>query len=389
MNIIVFCIRILLGSISLGMAIWAFSTRETLSAWATLILTLVVVWPVIYLLYLRQKPLPADMLINDFGVQRSMAWIRFSFGFIIALACADKLTIQDTGKISCIIMGLFLISPLSAKVLTYRLPWATNKKNPFSGQIIGLIFLRSYGILSMLVALDPVKDPEYPGAKYWYLFSGIALVFIRQLSLLLTGKRGTVPLWATVQSPAPKDGPSAQFVPVDQSIQLPAVKMPSAADLQKLSTDYSNLFPLEPAQKGAAYKQFLSNLFALYDFSVVSNFQLQGNDIAGSFEMEGQTYILAARYRVEKSTQDDLLVFNGKVEAKSTWARGIFISNAGFTQEGLETFSRGKRTSIICMDGNDLRLILEGRLSLPEAIKRKARRAVETNHSFVPLQKLL
>ena len=127
----------------------------------------------------------------------------------------------------------------------------------------------------------------------------------------------------------------------------------------------------------------------MYDFSARSDFRVNGNEINGSFELDGQTYILLAKWQEQKNGHDDLLLFNGKVEARSTWARGIFISDAGFTNEGLETFARGKRTSIIGMDGQDIRLILGGTVSLVEAIKRKARRAVETNHSFVPLQKLI
>jgi len=42
--------------------------------------------------------------------------------------------------------------------------------------------------------------------------------------------------------------------------------------------------------------------------------------------------------------------------------------------DGLEAFARGRRTSIICVEGLDLAQILCGRLDLVEVIERKKRR---------------
>ena len=69
-------------------------------------------------------------------------------------------------------------------------------------------------------------------------------------------------------------------------------------------------------------------------------------------------------------------------------ARGLFVSYSGFSQDGLHAFTRGRPTSIVCMDGLDLTQILSGSLSLLEVIQRKKRRAVETGHAFVPVRDL-
>ena len=76
------------------------------------------------------------------------------------------------------------------------------------------------------------------------------------------------------------------------------------------------------------------------------------------------------------------------MEGKANWSRGLFVSYTGFSEDGLEAFARGKRTSIICMDGLDLYGILYGQLSLTEVIDRKMRRAGETNSSFVSVRDL-
>ena len=59
---------------------------------------------------------------------------------------------------------------------------------------------------------------------------------------------------------------------------------------------------------------------------------------------------------------ETLRAFNGKVEEKASWSRGLIISQSGFTEDGLHAFGRGKR--VICMDGLDLHEVLSGRLHL-------------------------
>jgi hypothetical protein len=66
------------------------------------------------------------------------------------------------------------------------------------------------------------------------------------------------------------------------------------------------------------------------------------------------------------------------VESKSAWSRGLFVSDSGFSTDGLAAFARGRPTNIIGMTGQDIFFIVEGHLSLVEAINRKARRAAET-----------
>jgi hypothetical protein len=89
-----------------------------------------------------------------------------------------------------------------------------------------------------------------------------------------------------------------------------------------------------------------------------------------------------------QTAEADLLVFREKVEGKSTWSRGLFVSHAGFTKEGQIGFSRGRSTNIIGMDGQDIYFILEGMMSLNVAIQSKARRTSETGEFFVSVYEI-
>lgn len=77
------------------------------------------------------------------------------------------------------------------------------------------------------------------------------------------------------------------------------------------------------------------------------------------------------------------------MESKSAWTRGLFVSYGGFSQDGLDAFARGRATNIVGMDGQDLYFVLDGQVSLTDAIVRKVRRAAETGEFFVPMFELL
>lgn len=88
------------------------------------------------------------------------------------------------------------------------------------------------------------------------------------------------------------------------------------------------------------------------------------------------------------SSRADLVDFSGTVDAKAQWSRGLFVSQNGFSSEGLAAFGQGRRTNIVCMNGVELSVMLENKLNFPEVISAKARRAAETNEAFVPVWKL-
>jgi hypothetical protein len=146
---------------------------------------------------------------------------------------------------------------------------------------------------------------------------------------------------------------------------------------------------LPPQQKGFEFERFLNMLFDTFALQPRSSFRLQGEQIDGSIEFENHTYLIEARFQASPVGQADLLIFRGKVEGKATWSRGIFISISSFTEDGLAAFSRGRPTNLITFSGQDLFFIIDGQMSLDQAIRLKARRAAETGEVMVPVYQLL
>lgn len=141
-------------------------------------------------------------------------------------------------------------------------------------------------------------------------------------------------------------------------------------------------------ERGYAFEHVLADLFASCGLSPRESFRNRGEQIDGSFEFQGQTYLLEAKWHAAKIGQGDLLAFQGKVEGKAAWSRGLFVSYSGFSDDGLAAFATGRRTSIVCMDGLDLWETIDRRLDFREVLSRKARAAAETNRALVPVRDL-
>lgn len=158
--------------------------------------------------------------------------------------------------------------------------------------------------------------------------------------------------------------------------------------IASLSKRLLGLFDLPAQRRGYEYETYLGQLFEAYGLAPKQPFKLRGEQIDGSFKLNGDTYLVEAKWQAGKTGLADLLTFSGKVSGKATWARGVFISNSGFTQDGLDAFNRGRQTNLICMDGLDLHEIVHNRLPLVDVIEEKLRHAAETNREFVPIREL-
>ncbi|WP_299682066.1 restriction endonuclease [uncultured Roseobacter sp.] len=174
-----------------------------------------------------------------------------------------------------------------------------------------------------------------------------------------------------------------------ESDESPKTATVSDEQAKMLSDRLIGLFEHAPQRRGYEYERFLTELFAAYGLTPRSPFKLTGEQIDGSFKLHGETYLIEAKWQAGLTGQAELLTFSGKVSGKATWTRGLFISNSGFSEDGLKAFKTGRRTNIICADGLDLHQIVHNRLSLIDVLDEKLRRAAETNQAFVPVRDLL
>ena len=158
--------------------------------------------------------------------------------------------------------------------------------------------------------------------------------------------------------------------------------------IKELGNKLLGLNSLNPQKRGFEFEAFLKDLFEVFDLAPRGSFRLVGEQIDGSLQFQGETYLVEATWQNKQIGQEKLLVFSGKVGGNAQWGRGLLISYSGFSPDGLEAFARGRPTNVICMDGLDLHYILESKLDLRSVLERKARRAVETNEAYVSVREL-
>lgn len=158
--------------------------------------------------------------------------------------------------------------------------------------------------------------------------------------------------------------------------------------LQEARADFQHLLDLEPHDRGFEFERFLNKLFEAYNLSPRKPYKKDGEQIDGSFQLNNNTYLVEAKWKKKPIGQADLLVFHGKVKGKPPWVRGLFVSFSGFAKQGIKAYAKGKQSCIIGVCGKDLASVIEGRISLPELIELKARRAAETNEFYTPVARL-
>lgn len=153
-----------------------------------------------------------------------------------------------------------------------------------------------------------------------------------------------------------------------------------AATRDRLMQDLLGLHTLQPQPRGFAFEQFLRDMFEAYGLSARGGFRMQGEQIDGSLVLNHETYLLEAKWQNAQTGVADLHAFAGKVRARATWTRGIFVSHAGFSADGLVAFGRAQ--PVICVEGLDLFETLQGEQGLEAMLAAKVRRAAETGQPF-------
>lgn len=136
-------------------------------------------------------------------------------------------------------------------------------------------------------------------------------------------------------------------------------------------------------KRGFELEKFLYDLFLLYDLSPKGSFKNYGEQIDGAFTFDGTDYLMEAKWS-KNVDRGELATFCYKVETKFKTAVGLLITIDGLTKEAISPHFK----SIIIMDGSDLMVILEGRVSLPDLLLRKRRKAIETGNIYVNYQNL-
>lgn len=134
------------------------------------------------------------------------------------------------------------------------------------------------------------------------------------------------------------------------------------------------LTPAEVQRRGYDLETFVADLMAAYGIEHTRQYRAPHERIDGSFKFGAFTYLTEYKWTAMPTKVEDLFTFRAKVDGKMDSVRGLFLSMAGFQENTLDHFlrvPRGLRNNMILMDGHDLMLIVEERISLPDALRHK------------------
>lgn len=139
---------------------------------------------------------------------------------------------------------------------------------------------------------------------------------------------------------------------------------------------------------GYALEDILMRLFALEGIEYRKPYKTETQQIDGHFKFEGFDYLVEAKWEKSPPNEQKIGGFERKVNTKLESTRGVFFSVNGFRKEVVQKFE-GKKGNIILFSGEDLIHILEGRISLKEAIQIKIEKAAQEGKPYTTISSIL
>jgi hypothetical protein len=162
-----------------------------------------------------------------------------------------------------------------------------------------------------------------------------------------------------------------------------------STDLREIKEHFFGLHSeISPQKAGLAFEKILNRLFALHGLAPREPFRVVGEQIDGSFDLDNETYIVEAKWEKKPAPESTLLVFRRKIEGKSAFTRGVFISLNGISEEAKQAITRGKQPNFFAIDGYDLTMVLSDSIGLVQFLRHRRRLLAEEGELSVPFPQL-
>lgn len=145
---------------------------------------------------------------------------------------------------------------------------------------------------------------------------------------------------------------------------------------------------ITPQQRGFKLEQLFFQLLHISELEHKKPYRTPGQEqIDGHFTYEKFDYLVEVKWTEGLTKQPDLSVFDGKIRGKAQSTRGFFVSANGFDNTAVQKYS-GDSPRIILMTGEDLALILSGRVLFVDAMKAKLDAIVRLGNILHPVRHL-
>jgi hypothetical protein len=182
-------------------------------------------------------------------------------------------------------------------------------------------------------------------------------------------------------------GSSLPRVAVPEEPQVAHPQRPMEGILSALEAEFLALKDMDdhPQERGYAFERFLKRWFDTWGLDARAAFRTIGEQIDGSFQHEGTTYLVEAKWHRTPTDAAMLHSFQGKIEERPIWTRGLHVSYASYSGPSSSAFTSRR---VILMDGQDIYIALNRRLDPGIVIREKARAASERKNAFAKVLEL-
>ncbi len=158
-------------------------------------------------------------------------------------------------------------------------------------------------------------------------------------------------------------------------------------DLVPLRRMFERLQVAANRQKaGLKLERLLWRLFDLFRLEPGEGFRLVGEQVDGRFRLHKAIWLLEAKWTRKPTSKAALASFKATVESKSPATRGLFISVAGYSAQGLAWAKKNQRPAFLMLDGNHVRAVLDGKEHLDTMLDRLAAEFDATGEPYLPLR---
>ncbi|MBY5324432.1 hypothetical protein HFN11_29665 [Rhizobium leguminosarum] len=139
-------------------------------------------------------------------------------------------------------------------------------------------------------------------------------------------------------------------------------------------------------QRGFDFERLLNAMLQNERFEPRTSYKMLGEQIDGSFFLEGSVFLLEAKWHADPLPASTLYQFKGKVDGKLVGTVGVFISMSGYSEDAVDALSLGKTLNLILFDGRDMDAVFQLGLGFEAVLKRKLREAAEAGIVYSPAE---
>ncbi|WP_339541381.1 restriction endonuclease [Pseudomonas sp. RA_5y_Pfl1_P24] len=165
--------------------------------------------------------------------------------------------------------------------------------------------------------------------------------------------------------------------------------MEQERSLRQWYTELSELAPDADAvakrRRGYDFEKVLKGLLESEGLEPRSSYKSPGEQIDGSFYLDGGFLLLEAKWHADPIPASTLYQFKGKVDGKLVGTLGVFISMSGYSADAVDALIAGKSLNLILFTKEDMDAAIIQEIGFKQILKEKLRKAAEEGLAFYPI----